>query len=1118
MEPAPPPSTEDLFADYLDRIETGEQLDFEAYRLAHPAHAESLRIVHERWQVMTRAFQRLSSAGPDAETGGASKSLDGLKARLGAPGARLGRYALRHEIARGAMGRIVLAWDEELRREVVLKMQRGTPSDTRLQRRFLEEAQIAAQLDHPGIVPIHELGLDGDGRPFFSMQLVRGHDLGRILDDVREQRDGWTRTRVLIVLLRVCEAMAFAHERGVVHRDLKPANIMVGRFGETYVMDWGLAHVHGAEPADARAGDPVATLRQDIVGEANGSPLLTGHGDVVGTPAYMAPEQAGGGVAATAPAVDVYAVGAILYPLLAGAPPFATHSGADAVLRALRAGPPPPLPHDVPPELRAICEQAMARSPAARYASMLALADDMRAFLEVRTVRAYATGRFAGLRKWIARNRVLAALGGAFALALGVGTIVVTTLWVRAERDRERADVSASRLLTELDRSAFRAARQSLLLENSGDAADTLWRTHLVGRLPRATSWALLELAAHDPYLKTVPLDGAGMPVAPGGAVDVVLVGGTDGRLQVRDPQTLTVRAELGEGGARITSVVAPIATSLAVAGTVAGELLVFDLQTNTAVARTTPHRGSVRSLCATGGEGFASGGADGRVLWWSDARSTPRELLRLDGEVTALAPYSRGPGVVAGNEAGAVRGVAVDGGWRFGLDLDANQITSLAFGSVGPELWVGSTNHQLRFIDLLDQKNNRIEPTRNGTCRQLQRDRDGSLLLGGWWRIDRVSEKGKPLGSLALRGVSRMALDVERRRLLTSDQVHGLGIVDVDRRDRRLLPGGVVALSGDGKRYARFDGDRVVVRDVDSDEVVASTVAGYKGGRLRLDQTGAHLAIATRQPLRVEVIDLANGTITANSEGQVDDPRGDGCTFSRDGRELAVVVGTHRIRRLRTSDGEVLAEYSVPGARFTRTAYSADGCWLAAIRRGDPVVRVFELATGAARDESFANELTAGLALSAVALSADGGQLVVGTWNGGMLVRSRDGRTTVLPGHDGTVATLQFLTDDPHLLVSSGGVTGFACWDLEAMECCYQSRPDLMSQLQVSGDGRTLACSVPEGAVLIDLTYFRRHIAGDVDYRLRRMAGKVALAASRVEEVRAWAAAELARPWPRWR
>jgi serine/threonine protein kinase len=373
--------------------------------------------------------------------------------QLSAHQPRSSRYRLVGELARGGMGAVLKVWDEDLGRPLAMKVVLGqagertgeTPQvSERVLARFLEEAQITGQLDHPGIVPVHELGLDERGRVFFTMRLVRGLTLKQVLSLEKKNEKGWTRSRALEVLLKVCDTMAFAHEKGVIHRDLKPSNVMVGRFGEVYVVDWGLARSRAAEgpaatPPVESAPVHVRTRRGSDAPARGTSPVYTRQGDVVGTPYYMSPEQARGDLAAMGPWSDIYSAGAMLYQLVAGEPPYAEGDGTDAVrvLAALKAGPPASLARrrDVPGELVAICERAMARDPAARYADMRAMAGDLRAFLDQRVVRAYRTGALVELEKWIARNRAVAASA---ALALVVAGVAAA--WV-ALAERRRAQV-----------------------------------------------------------------------------------------------------------------------------------------------------------------------------------------------------------------------------------------------------------------------------------------------------------------------------------------------------------------------------------------------------------------------------------------------------------------------------------------------------------------------------------------------------------------------------------------------------------------------------------------------------------------------------------------------------
>jgi len=1112
-EPQPPTTAEALFAQFLDRIEAGEEVDFERLCHDHPTLAPALRRVHERWQAMSHAFTQLSR-----ETGGAasapSKSVDDLKQRLGAPGGRLARYVLREELARGAMGRIVRAWDEELRREVALKVQTGPGGDTRLQRRFLEEAQITAQLDHPGIVPVHELGLFADGRPFFAMQLVRGRDLGQILAAVREGRDGWTRTRVLGVLLRVCEAMAFAHDRGVVHRDLKPANVMVGRFGEAFVMDWGLAHAASSTPNVA--AEPVVTLRGEIVHEDGDSPLLTRDGDVVGTPAYMAPEQAAGGDAAQQPAVDIYALGAILYHLLRGVMPYAgqMRTAAD-VLAALRAGPPAPLPDDVPPELRAICERAMARAPVDRYPGMVELADDLRAFLEVRTVSAYATGPFAELRKWVARNRLLSGVAAAFALALVAGSIALTTLWVQADADRARADATAQNLQVELDRSAFQRARQTLQLDNSTQAAGAMWRTHLLGRMPRASSWALKELAQRDPYLVAVPERYNG-PIAFTAAGDAVLFSALDGRLQVRDVHTLAVTATLGEPAGRLNHLVALDARTVVGAGS-AGEIVVFDL-TTTAVSRRPAHQGAVTVLAAAGVQGFLSGGADGRVLSWPRADGEPRQLHASPHAVSALEFRPATDDIAIGDNRGGLTIVGLDGQVRRPRRDLGDSLTTIAH--LGADQFLaGIGNHIVRRVDFTDPAAEWSKWSRNGTPRQLLPAGDGTQLLAGWWRIDRITPDDATFTPVALRPVHRMALDADRRWLATSSARSGLGIIDLQPTWRREIPeAGASGLSGDGRLLAVSRGNRATVFDIATGEVAHELPPGSNGW-LTLDGAGRTLAASQLSEGRLRVFDVATGALHFESAGPTGGS-GFKTRFSPDGTEIAIAIEDNLVRRLRTTDGATVAEHRGLRGGLQAIAWSGDGRWLVALPRRSEHVRVFDLTDGSHRDELLAPHWPPprSPSLTAVAVSHDGSRLAVGNSTGPILVRNRDGSTQVLAGHEGTVWSLQFSANDAGLLVSAGGASGVACWDLDSGECCFQAIRDQASQVELSRDGMTLSCITPAGAVVLDLAYHERHIAGNLAMHLEGEAAIVDVPAERAQALRAWAADVLARPWPRWR
>jgi hypothetical protein len=532
-----------------------------------------------------------------------------------------------------------------------------------------------------------------------------------------------------------------------------------------------------------------------------------------------------------------------------------------------------------------------------------------------------------------------------------------------------------------------------------------------------------------------------------------------------------------------------------------------------------------VRHLLALGGAAFVSGGGDGRVLWFDGPQAEPHSAVQLPIGITAMAMRPDGSGIVVADEQGHLRGTDRHGKWQFRRDWPGLRPTALAFGADASELWIGGTDHWLRCVDLTGVRPDRSWPSRNGSSRQLARTADGTMLVGGWWRTDRMLGDGTMSTPLALRSVSRFAHDPVRRRLVTTSPASGIGIIDASGKDRRLLPGGgAVALSTDGRRAAVFAADEVVVYDVDSGR--EHTRLPRRGASwLQIDRDGSHLLRIRKQPARVTLVEVATGTERWSSDGPVDVPFGDACAFAPNGDQLAVRVGTDRIRRLRTSDGKVLAEYREEGARLTRCAWSADGRWLATIQRSSAKVRRYEVATDTATDLEFALTQTGSqrTSLAAVALSADGSRIAVGTWHGSVFVHDFEpggagGTRAPITAHAGTIWSLQFPTADRELLVSAGGAQGIAVWDLASGECCYQALDDVAGLVQVSADGDTLACLLSDGPLLLDLGYHRRHVAGNLEFHLAQQTPGDPIAPGRVAELRAWAAATLARPWPRWR
>jgi len=259
------------------------------------------------------------------------------------------KYKLGDVVAKGGMGAVINARDHNLRRTVAMKVLLNPKQATKEQvLRFIEEAQVTSQLQHPGIVPIHELGVDASGNVFYTMKFVQGRTLKHILKAIKDGDkatiEEYPLPRLLTVFQRVCDAVAFAHSKRVIHRDLKPENIMIGEYGEVQVMDWGLAKVLPKEKKkrvvvkDSAASQKLPENLIDSVRKDEGGEILkTLDGAIMGTPGFMAPEQALGDTESFAETTDVYALGAILYTILTLQPPI-MGSTVDEILKKITRG------------------------------------------------------------------------------------------------------------------------------------------------------------------------------------------------------------------------------------------------------------------------------------------------------------------------------------------------------------------------------------------------------------------------------------------------------------------------------------------------------------------------------------------------------------------------------------------------------------------------------------------------------------------------------------------------------------------------------------------------------------------------------------------------------------
>ncbi len=403
---------------------------------------------------------------------GASPVIAPGTAALRAPKGR-GNYQMLGEIARGGMGVILKGHDTDLGRDVAMKvLDPELAKNPAVVQRFVEEAQIGGQLQHPGIVPVYELGLMADESPYFTMKLVKGRTLSALFQQRKSTSDD--RGRLLAIFESVCQTVAYAHSKGVLHRDLKPANIMVGAFGEVQVVDWGLAKVlsRGGVADEKRAQDSLFTVIETVRSGPGSSGSDSLAGSVMGTPAYMAPEQAQGEIEKLDERADVFSLGAILCELLTGKPPYEAIEGEPIVVQAAKAKLDPARARiegcGADPALIRLCLECLMPSKNARPANADAVARAVHEYLttvEERAKKAEVDAAEARIRAAEERRarRLTVALAGSVALAITVGSVGLW--WVNREREARTRQMHAA---------VETAQGESLKLGQAGNHAEAL--------------------------------------------------------------------------------------------------------------------------------------------------------------------------------------------------------------------------------------------------------------------------------------------------------------------------------------------------------------------------------------------------------------------------------------------------------------------------------------------------------------------------------------------------------------------------------------------------------------------------------------------------------------------
>jgi WD40 repeat protein/tRNA A-37 threonylcarbamoyl transferase component Bud32 len=927
---------------------------------------------------------------------------------------RFGDYELLEEIARGGMGVVYKARQVSLNRIVALKMilagQLASETDVK---RFYAEAQTAANLQHANIVAIHEVGQHA-GQHYFSMDYVAGQSLAALTREhplPPQQAAAYVRT--------VADAIHYAHGRGVLHRDLKPGNVLIDGAGQPRVTDFGLAKRFEASPG-CQAGEG-----------------LTATGAMLGTPSYMPPEQASSGRGAVGPASDVYSLGAVLYELVTGRPPFVGPTPLDTVLQVLTSDPVPPrqLQPKVPRNLEIICLRCLQKEPYKRFATAAELAEDLRRFLAGEPILSRPVGRLERGWRWCRRNPAVAGLAAAVVLALLAGTAIAVSFAIVAIGERDRADQNAveaadKAAAEEAAKLKLKAALEKVefsLYANNVALAEREWQTINVTRMDevlasckpelRGWEWHYLWHLAHSARLTLRGHRNAieGLAFSP------------DGRFL----------ASSGGSGNRD----AP------------NEVKVWEFATGRAVATFRGHKGGGpgRIAFSPDGKKIASTGSDG-VRVWDPGTGKEECSFTLQG--------GDDPGAVAFSPDGAHLALAQ---------------------SMAVTVWDVATRKRRLTLD------------RGGYClayspdgRQLATGGDvlfaqkGKIII---WDTATGKQQRQAAGHPGIIGA--LAWSSDGKHLASTGYDRTVKIWDAATGQERFTLRGhadtvsSVAFSADGTRLAtagRFD-RTVKIWDVATGQEV-QTLKGHAHlvSCVAYDPKGKYLASASGEignPCEIMVWD-----VTTRQEGLALKHRSGvwGVTFSPDGKFLASCAGTSF-----EQPGELMLWDPATGARLRAlqghksivfaVAFSPDGKHLAS-GSADKTVKIWDVRTG---KEVFtysghtcpvfgvAFSPDSRLLASASAREAQEGELKI--WD-----PANGHEVLPLSGHDGRVMCLAFNPAGKHLAVGSFKIgkkeiiSTLKLWDVssgEAIRGFSAPKNQVFTSVAFSRDGQRLAgCS----------------------------------------------------------
>jgi WD40 repeat protein len=877
------------------------------------------------------------------------------------------RYVVRGEFARGGIGRILTAHDERLNRAVAIKEPLQATGSAAQFGRFRREAAITARLQHPAIVPVYDAGMGTEGRPYYVMKLLSN---GRTLKQVVGEAAGLAaRMALLPNVIAVADAIAYAHSVGIIHRDIKPSNVILGPFGETVVIDWGLAKDLDAQ---APADETVTAPYRVETGE------LTSAGAVVGTACYMPPEQARG--ESIDPRADVYALGALLYHVLDGAPPFNGLDARDVINRVAAEHSPEPLSRRqplIPPDLIAIVQKAMSPARSSRYESAEALTDDLKRFQAGQRVHAHDYSIGALLLRSIRKHKLVSAVATGFALLLAV---TLTVSIGRINHERGAAVVERNRLI-------LAQARSSL------DSDPTLAVAWLKTYPRDGIDWNRAQTLAADAASRGIAhhlLPTMSQSVTLFADGKRVVTGGPDQLVNVWDLASGRLLRSATFSGAVSSVRIAPDGDTLAVSQQ-RGEIVLWRLRDDSRVVLGKHDGGAFRLAFAPDGLRLASAGQRSLAVW--SLSSGRQEASLPSGEsLTTMAYEPDGKAIGFGTANGAVKVWQPESGRVRTLVGHVGAVNSLVFSPDGRLISTGGNDHTVRVWDVAGG--------------------DGRVV-GAHDDVVRIVE-----------------FSPEGRRIASGGVDHKVRLWSLDGKPARAFDGHTdvvndVRFSPDGSLLASCGPDRQVrVWELATGE--ARVFRGHGGdlGDVLFTGDGLRL-ISTGYDQNTRLWDVVPEPGRIIGRHRVEAVQ---AVFSFDDK-LVLSVGTERLVRLwdLSSGQERLlpdAEYSARGNMGTLLALSPNGQMVASA--GEGAAHIWRLDTGETRVFRINRALP-----RSVSFSADSGALAAATSEGNIrlwdLVTNQE---RLLSGHIGDVLSVQFSPTEP-VLVSIGLDRSVRLWNI---------------------------------------------------------------------------------------